>query len=192
MDAVVQRNHCRTWPTPTASSFRGPTWPSAIPWDTSGWRRLKPAERRSSTWTPGSRGPRRCRISTFPFGPALTWCSSARSSTTSSPMTCGSRSTSLRTPTPPRWSTRITATPRTWAACSPALIRRSALTTRRRGPMRKKGRVPLMSRGPVRNTAPMPRPGPPATLLEAAAHRWSTRKCSATTPSRTRGLSSRS
>ena len=52
LDAVVRRNHCRTWPTPTASSFRAPTWPSAIPSDTSGWRRPRRAERRSSTSIP--------------------------------------------------------------------------------------------------------------------------------------------
>src|SRR6516165_5805767 len=38
-------NHCRTWPTPIASSSRAPTWPSAIRWGSSGWRRPGPVAR---------------------------------------------------------------------------------------------------------------------------------------------------
>jgi len=43
--AAAPPNHCRTWPTPIASSSRAPTWPSAIRWGSSGWRRPGPVAR---------------------------------------------------------------------------------------------------------------------------------------------------
>jgi hypothetical protein len=43
---VAPRKACRTWPTLTASSFRVPTWPSAIRWASSGWRKPGRAGRR--------------------------------------------------------------------------------------------------------------------------------------------------